>query len=106
MGRGVAVPAPLPPRPLDDKTARLRAARLARDAGRPRVERDPHHRVLGLGDPMPFGKHRGRTIGDLIEEEVGYVTWLLEETAVELSREAEEEYHARLDPRRPRGTTQ
>ena len=94
----------LPPRPLDEKTARLRAARLARDAALPRPEpRDGHHRVLGLRDVMPFGKHKGRTIQEIIDERPSYVTWLLEHTRVELSAEAEAEYHARLDPRRPRG---
>lgn len=94
----------LPPGQLDAKTARLRAARLARDAALPRTERaDSHYRVLGLRDAMPFGKFKGRTIEDVIDEDIGYVTWLLEDTRVELSTEAEVEYQSRLDPRRPRG---
>jgi hypothetical protein len=98
------VPKPIPPSPLDAKTARLRAARLARDAALPKTEReDSHYRVLGLHDAMPFGKFKGKTIDGLIDEDIGYVTWLLSDTKVELSTEAEAEYQSRLDPRRPRG---
>ena len=86
---------------LDDKTARLRAARLARDEGRPKVDREAHHRVLGLRDPMPFGKHRGKSLEDVIDEDIAYLTWLMENTRVELSLEAEDLYYTATDPRRP-----
>lgn len=90
--------------PLDPKTAALRAARLARDAARPRVEpADQHYRVFGLLDEIPFGKHRGHTIEFLIDAEIGYVTWLLENTSLELSDDAEREYHSRLGPRHLHG---
>ncbi len=39
---------------------------------------------LGLDSEMPFGKHRGTLIGDLIEKEIGYMKWLIRSTDVEL----------------------
>lgn len=96
----------LPPGRLDAKTERLRAARLEREASQPKPKPEPrnaHYRVLGLRDIMPFSKHRGKTVGQMIDEDLGFVTWLLENTEFEMSPEAEDEYHSRLDPQRPRG---
>jgi tagatose-1,6-bisphosphate aldolase non-catalytic subunit AgaZ/GatZ len=87
---------PLAPQSLDPKTAALRAARLARDANRPRIGLDEHHRVFSLGDEMPFGKHRGMTVADILDAEYDYVTWLLESTDFELSSDAEAEYLSRV----------
>ena len=39
-----------------------------------------------------FGKHRGRLLVDLIENDTEYVAWLLRETALELDNEAFERY--------------
>jgi hypothetical protein len=92
------------PPPLDPKIARLRAARLARDAALPKPgHHNSHHRVLDLEDEIPFGKHKGMSIEGILDVEIGYVTWLLENTDVELSAAAEAEYRVRLDPRRPTG---
>jgi hypothetical protein len=88
---------------LDARTAALRTARLARDAALPRrSDRAGHHRVFGLRDVLPFKKHQGKTLEDVMDEDIGYVTWLLENTDVQISDDAEREYHARLDPRRGR----
>lgn len=93
---------PSPPQPLDPKIARLRAARLARDADRSKsVPSNSHHRVFGLADELPFGKHKGDTVEFVIDTDISYVTWLMESTDLELTQEAEIEYQARLDPRRP-----
>jgi hypothetical protein len=64
---------------LDQKTARLRALRLERDRTQP-AHRDPprNYRALGLHDEMPFGQYEGKTIEELIDDEPGYVKWLLE----------------------------
>lgn len=88
--------------PLDAKTIRLREARLARDAAGPKpTPSSEHHRVFGLEDEIPFGKHRGETLEFVIDADVGYVTWLLGNTQFEMSPAAEREYRYRLDPRRP-----
>jgi hypothetical protein len=76
---------------------------LARDADRPKVYLNEHHRVFGLEDEIPFGKHKGMKIADILDVEYSYVTWLLENTDFEMSPDAEAEYQSRLDPRRPGG---
>jgi hypothetical protein len=77
---------------------------LERDAALPKhVRLDSHHRVFGLEDEIPFGKHKGMTIEMILDVEPSYVTWLLEYTDFELGPDAEAEYHARQDMRDPRG---
>lgn len=89
---------------LDERTAALRAARLARDANKPKpAPRGEHHRVIGLRSELPFGKYRGRTVEDVMDDDLGYITWMMESTEVEFGTDVEAEYRARLDPRRPRG---
>lgn len=45
-----------------------------------------------LLDEMGFGKHRNDLVIDVIKNDVGYVTWLLEKGIVELDNEAFELY--------------
>jgi hypothetical protein len=61
--------------------------------------------VFGLADELPFGKHKGDTVEFVIDTDISYVTWLMESTDLELTQEAEIEYQARLDPRRPHPNT-
>lgn len=86
----------LAPTPLDAKTLALRKARLEKEAADKRAKRRPddHHVVLGLEDELPFGKHKGKTIEYLLVEEIGYITWLLENTHVQFSDEVEREYRS------------
>jgi hypothetical protein len=35
---------------------------------------------LSFLDPMPVGKYRGELVGTVIEEDPGYVTWLINNT--------------------------
>ena len=67
------MPKPLPPTPLDPKTARLRATRLAR----PVVPTPGITRMLGLDDELKFGKHRGATLLEVMDSDLSYVTWML-----------------------------
>jgi len=91
------VPKPLPPTPLDPKTARLRAARLAR----PVVPTPGITRMLGLDDELKFGKHRGATLLEVMDSDFSYVTWMMETlTDFALTDDAELEYQSRLDPSR------
>lgn len=95
---------PITLKQIDEKTARLRAARLAREVSSPAIVAPRRlTQVLGLADELPFGKHRGETVEDVLGRDPSYITWMLENIAdYELSEEAECEYYARLDPIRPR----
>lgn len=93
------------PRPetLAEKTARLRALRLAREAESP-VRKAPERRfpVVGLDDELAFGRHRGRMLRDVIERDPGWVEWAVECIGTfEISDEAAAELAAASDPRRP-----
>lgn len=44
-------------------------------------------RVLTLESDMPFGKHKGSQIEDLIEDEPEYVRWLCENTDIQFDDE-------------------
>ncbi len=46
------------------------------------------HPPMTLDRTMPFGKHKGTKIHDLIENEWEYVSWLVNETDVELDNDA------------------
>lgn len=35
-------------------------------------------KALGLDDSMPFGKHKGSQIEDLVEDNPSYIRWLCE----------------------------
>jgi hypothetical protein len=86
-----------------EKTARLRAARLAREAAdkRPKPRPDPT-RLWGLDDELTFGKHKGRTIREVIDEDRGWLVWLLENSdRFALNAAAQAEFDAADDPRRP-----
>jgi uncharacterized protein (DUF3820 family) len=95
------MPKALPPTPLDDKTARLRAARLA--ANKP--QNHPPERqypILTQESKMPFGKHKGRTIQTIINTEPSYITWLIENIpTVEFSDGVIEALEEATDPRAP-----
>jgi hypothetical protein len=43
---------------------------------------------LGLKNTMPFGKHRGLTIRNLIDEKLFYIEWLLTNTETKFDDEA------------------
>ena len=52
---------------------------------------------LGLEDLIPFGKHKGTKVRVLIMNELAYITWLLENTSVELDNQAYERYEKALE---------
>ena len=52
---------------------------------------------LGLEDLMPFGKHKGTKVRVLIMNELAYLTWLLENTSVELDNQAYARYEKALE---------
>lgn len=52
-----------------------------------------NYQPLGLNDTMPFGKHKGKTIQELINTEVDYIRWLLENSdSFELDEDADAAY--------------
>ena len=46
-----------------------------------------HNRPLRLSDTMPFGKHEGKQIEDLIYDDSGYLAWLVNEEVIALDAE-------------------
>lgn len=52
---------------------------------------------LGLEDLMPFGKFKGTKIRVLIMNELAYVTWVLDNTRLELDNQAYERYEKALE---------
>lgn len=86
--------------PLAEKTARLRAARLERDkAQRPYIAKRPVHQLMHA---LPFGKHKGKLLRDVIDEDHGWIVWAQENIAdFEISEEAQTELDLMMDVRRP-----
>lgn len=37
---------------------------------------------LDWQDPLPFGKYKGRTVGEVFDEDPGYLRWMLDKTGV------------------------
>ena len=88
------------PDPIAERTARLKAARLARERYYPPATHA--YPVHGLLDALPFGKHRGKVLRDVIDEDHGWVVWALENVRdFEISDEAQAELDLALDVRRP-----
>lgn len=38
-----------------------------------------YNKILGLDDLMPFGAHKGTQVEDLLDDQPGYIEWLIEE---------------------------
>lgn len=84
------------------KTARLRALRLERDKARAKdnldVENTYPDRIFDFRDKMPFGKHKGETIEQIMSDDIRYITWLLENVKnFSLSDEAMDVYNILID---------
>ena len=45
---------------------------------------------IELDDKMRFGKHKGETVATLIENNHGYIDWLVDNGVIELSNQAYE----------------
>ena len=90
------------PDPIAEKTARLRALRLARDATLPQQQSSEPGRLWKLDDKLTFGKHSGRTITDVIDSDREYLVWAVENIPdFVLDDAAEAELQSSTDPRRP-----
>lgn len=85
---------------LAERTARLRALRLAREASLPQ----PIKRQLimyKLDTVINRGKHAGMTVEDLLHEDPSYVRYMIEEWQdVEFALEVEDCLAHVTDPRR------
>ena len=54
--------------------------------------------AYGLADKINFGKHRGKTIKDVIENDPTYIEWMLDTVeAVEFEDTAMKEYESAID---------
>jgi len=49
-------------------------------------------KIVGPDDELDFGKWKGATIEKIMEEEVSYITWCIEEGIFELDQDAEKLY--------------
>lgn len=86
----------------EQKIARLRALREARDAKKPNPIA-PDYPILGMRDELPFGKHRGSAVEDVLERDPGWLRWALENVrGFIVTDEVEDELRSLDDPRRPR----
>lgn len=89
------------PDPLADRIRRQREARLAREAQQPRRE-ERSYPVIGLDDEVPFGKHSGKLLRDVIDDDPGWVVWAIEEIKTfEISDPATDLLELSQDVRRP-----
>jgi hypothetical protein len=84
------------------KISRLRALRLARDASKPKAIA-PDYPILGISDALPFGKHKGESLVDVLESDPGWLRWALENIkGFVITDEVEDELKSLDDPRSPR----
>ena len=44
-------------------------------------------KVLKLDDEMTFGKHKGKQVEDLVEDDPSYIRWLVENAGTEFDNE-------------------
>ena len=64
--------------PLAERIRQQREARLARDARQPKHQQpERSYPVVGLDDEMRFGKHKGKTLRDVIDEDPKWVEWAM-----------------------------
>jgi hypothetical protein len=67
---------------IDQKTARLKALRLAKEITeikpKQKSEQSSIIRFLSLDSLMPFGKYKNKTIEDILFEDKNYIKWALE----------------------------
>ena len=104
---------------LAEKTARLKALREEKERSALVVQRseraahngnvvgsNPARRtnfpILGLDDELPFGKHLGKPLREVIEQDPGWIEWAMDHIVTfEISKEAEDELAVVRDVRRP-----
>lgn len=54
-------------------------------------------KIYSLKDTVLFGKYKGESIQDIIDHDIDYVTYLIEEQMFELDNKAYEYYESRID---------
>lgn len=88
------------PETLAERTARLKALRLAHEAEMPPpINRNPT--LYRLDTVINRGKHAGMTVEDLLHEDPSYVRYMIEEWQdVEFALEVEDCLASATDPRR------
>lgn len=93
--------------PLLERTLALRRQREERERkahlSAPRQRSELRKKKLwGLHDELDFGRHRGRTIEYVIEADRDWLVWALEcIPTFDLAPDAQSEFEASADPRRP-----
>lgn len=80
-----------------EKTARLKAARIARDGQQAKETPIKNRRFLGLDDELSFGKHIGETVADVINDDPNWLRWAIDEGIIELNARAEADLVAMLE---------
>lgn len=53
-------------------------------------------KIYSLDDKITFGKYKGEIIEDIIDHDVSYIEYLIEEQAIELDNETYEYYQNKL----------
>lgn len=54
-----------------------------------------HGKVYSLEDKLMWGKYKGESVEDIIDHDVNYISYLMEEQGIELDNEAYEYYSRR-----------
>lgn len=49
------------------------------------------YKPLDFEDEMPFGKHKGETVAEVIDDDPGYMVWLLSEGKCSFTPDVERE---------------
>lgn len=79
----------------------LRQALITMKKPKPDGQQKREYKPLAASDRMPFGKHSGKTIGYLIENEPHYLKYMIENNqSFRLTKEAEDEVIAATKKKR------
>lgn len=93
------------PETFDEKTARLKRLREQHEAAFPRrAQPRSVQKIFGLHDSLPFSKkHPNRTLEWIIDNDPGYISYLLENSRdFEMTPEADDYFRVETsDSRRP-----
>ena len=51
------------------------------------ASKEPEKKIMNMDDVFAFGKHKGKTLREVIEKHAGYVHWCLREGIFELNED-------------------
>jgi hypothetical protein len=56
------------------------------------IPRQTEHKPLNWEDPLPIGRHKGRTVGDVAADQTGidYLHWMMNNTTIRFAEYVEQ----------------